>query len=105
MAYKQIVNMGGNTVTMDVIEYEGGGWLVPQWLVSPDKKTMRPARIISLRMSGIESPAPRVALAFFQNDIWPESLFLEGVIPPDKRQLLLVHENPDIEVPNPDVTN
>lgn len=79
---------------MDVIEYEGGFWLVPEWLDNRSLKLTRPLRIISLatmvhhRMEGqnpeflVENPVPKYVF--------------DGRVPPEEADKYIVVENPDV---------
>lgn len=89
-----LLSSGGITQVMDAIDYEGGIWLVPEWLDIPEQRVTKPVRIVRVdvlphddrRTDGggysIRRPIPRSVLD-------GEVTFVEG------RQYI-VHEAPDI---------
>ncbi len=104
---KVVILSGPNILTVDAIEHEGRAWIVPNWIVSPDKKWMKPLRIIAPRFAQGSKPIPgfEALQHIFGAMQLPESLLERGQIPPGLAQLIEVHENPDIIVRNPDVLN
>jgi hypothetical protein len=79
---------------MDVIEYEGEPWLVPEWLQHTEEGWMAPIRII--RMFGLQ----------FQQGAWtdylinapiPKAVFDGDPSPEDGRYEIV--ERPDIRIP------
>jgi hypothetical protein len=96
----ELGNGGWATQSIDTIEIDGCFWLVPLWTLSPDKRSMQPLRIVSMTMADTGAPAPdRDA---FQGLPIPESILSEGHVPLGRARLFLVHESPDIWLPNPD---
>ena len=70
---KVFVSSGGEIGIVDAIEYQGGIWLVPEWLDHPDKPMTQPARIIRMdvlphtQMTGqadyaLRGPIPKAVL-------------------------------------------
>lgn len=92
----------GKLIQVDVIEWQGKVWLVPQWLVSLDQKTRRPRRIICLSNLQHQVPGPG-KWGYVVNNTVPESLMGEGV--PERVQGFFVVELPDIELPGPGLMN
>lgn len=102
--YSAMLTTDGDIVKMDVIEYKGGFWLVPEWLVSPDKKYMRPLRAVSLATiehSLIESGNP----AHFVVSMPIDKSVFHGHPVEDLQTAYVIEENPEIVFPNPDVLN
>jgi hypothetical protein len=101
VAYKATViinNYGVHEVHMvDVIEYEGRFWLVPEWLDNRAQKTTTPVRIISFdrvahhRMKGMN---PEFVVEF----PIPKSVF-EGRPSPEEAKQYEVFERPSIVIP------
>jgi hypothetical protein len=81
---------------IDTIEYEGGLWLVPEWLEAPTEGWKKPARIV--RMDSLpHSPMPDTYPAdFLLNGPIPKAV-LDGQIPRGKEALYDVIEGPDIK--------
>jgi hypothetical protein len=102
--YTTMVILDGEIHRTDTIAYQNGFWLVPDWLVSPDKKHMRPLRIISLATipheGNPEGPSPQFVISYSI----PKSLF-RGMIPKGEEKRYVIVENPQIIFPNPDVLN
>lgn len=46
----------GSMMNLVMIEYEGGMWLVPEWLPGSKPKTERPARIIAVAADELLGP-------------------------------------------------
>jgi hypothetical protein len=72
------VNDGANSGIdlCDTIEYEGKLWLVPAWIVSPDRQSRKPARIIC--MHGLRYQNAPQGADYVLNDPMPKSLFEPG---------------------------
>lgn len=108
MAYPKeyVVTTDGPILWMDTIQHDGGFWLVPEWTLSPDRKLMRPLRVVSIRMAGTDKAMPDRSVFQVLRDIpAPSSLYLTGEVPPKLGRLYLVVESPDVWLPNPDVVN
>lgn len=93
---------GGQIHSVDVIEFEGKAWLVPEWLDSPDAKVTMPARIVlldSLKHSRGEA-SPQVVV----DDPIPKSIF-DGRAPPAIKARYVVIERPDLRLPLPGTTH
>lgn len=88
---------------MDTIEHDGAWWLVPNWLLSPDKRQMRPLRIVFLRSNPPKPMGYRRSNLVVSHSV-PEGVF-RGAIPPERADEFVVIENPDLWFPNPDVLN
>lgn len=87
---------------IDWIEYQDRAWLVPVWIVAPDRKTQRPLRIIAPRFAPGYKPIPGMAiLGHFRERPLPKALLEQGHIPPKLEQVVEVHENPDIYADTP----
>jgi hypothetical protein len=89
---------------VDWIMHEDKAWLVPDWLVSPDDRSMRPLRIISLKMAaGYEGyKLGEAPLVWFRSNSIPKSLFENGVVPPEQEKVFVIREMPEIWLPNPE---
>ena len=96
---------GGPTQTisiMDVIEFDGQVWLVPEWLDIPDEKVTMPVRIVLLDVIPHErgTASPQIVVS----GPVPKSVF-EGRIPPELESQYVVIERPDIRLPLPSATH
>lgn len=104
MILKTMLTTGGKILTMDTIVYEGEPWLVPDWILSPDDKRIRPLRIIALRTMAHQPTHKSSGWDFVVTHPVPKSVLL-GHPPEGKEKLFVIHENPEIWVLNPDVLN
>jgi len=100
MIRKTTVAIGSAIREVDTIEHEGEFWLVPDWFESPDGKYLRPMRIISLSTI----PHQETSQGFLISSPLPKGVLL-GHPPEGEEDRYLIHENPEIIVPNPDVLN
>jgi hypothetical protein len=96
-------NGGGSIWQVDVIEHEGGFWLVPEWFEFPELGTRKPVRIISLKTIRHQDqdggPFPRFVLnAPISKDVF------DGVPTPKAVQYVVI-EQPDISRPLPERMN
>jgi hypothetical protein len=84
--------------TIDVIEYEGTFWLVPEWLDNHRQRVSKPARIVCLQ--GLEHQQRRrgVTPEFVVNNPVPRWL-LDGPIPPEEADKYVVLDYPEIQFP------
>jgi hypothetical protein len=98
--FKTMLIINGEIHSMDTIAHGGGFWLVPEWLVSPDGKSMSPLRIISLATIPHHGPFGS-ASEFSVIYPLPKSLF-RGVTPPGKEGQFEIVEAPGIIFPNLD---
>lgn len=83
-----------NICLMDVIEYEGGFWLVPEWLDYPALKATRPLRIVAMETlvhTRTEGRNPEFVVEYPV----PKYVF-DGRIPPEEAGKYIVIENPDV---------
>lgn len=48
MIFKVMISSGGSILTIDAIQHDGGLWLVPEWLDTPNQQASRPVRIIRM---------------------------------------------------------
>lgn len=84
----------------DTIEYEGGLWLVPEWIDGiPSKGYSKPARIIQITYLPKSGPFGKADF-LLQNPL-PKGVF-EGNVPSELKSVYVVIENPDIvfEIPS-----
>lgn len=96
------VGKGGSVHHMDVIEYEGHAWLVPEWHDYLDAKVTMPVRIVLLdTIPHGRMPAPPQYVVSFPV---PKCVF-EGRVPPALEAQYVVIERPDIRLPLPDATH
>ena len=99
--YRALVHVGSAARGADVIAYEGEFWLVTEWLVTPDKKRMRPLRIVAL--TGIPhngsptNPSPQ----FIISAPLPRALFAPATLPSELRRSYRVVAAPDMEFAHP----
>ena len=98
--FKTMVIVDGAINQIETIEYEGYYWLVPDWLVSPDGKQMRPLRIISLATIPHTGKPEGAAPHFVVSGPVPKSVF-DGVAPKGQEALFRIVEQPQIVFPNP----
>jgi len=94
---------GGEIHKMDVIEFDGKFWLVPEWIDSPDKKVTMPARIVLLDVIPHERSQGK-DYQFIVSGSVPKSVF-EGRVPPELEDQYVVIERPDIRLPLPSATH
>lgn len=100
---KTAVVMGGEIVQIDTILHENEFWLVPEWLLSTDKKEMRPARIIRLLSIPHQGDPFQVEPPQFSILHPLPEYVLSGLPPPQgSRPRFVVVETPDIWFQNPD---
>lgn len=89
---------GNEISTMDTIKFQGGFWLVPSWFEYPDKKLMRPERIIRLDKLPHQTLGPNSPLGdFVLTAPIPESVLFGEISPEQARQYEVVFA-PDIPV-------
>jgi hypothetical protein len=81
---------------VDVVEYQGEFWLVPEWLDNSVQKITKPTRLVSLA----HLPHQRVSgrQEFVVHDPVP-SYVLFGRIPPETKGRYAVIEFPDLSFP------
>ena len=79
---------------MDVIEYDGKFWLVPDWLDNSDRTMSRPTRIVSMEKLR-HSRTPGANPEFVVEDPIPKFVF-DGQIPPEQAGMYVVVEYPGI---------
>lgn len=85
-----------NIVMMDVIEHQGGFWLVPEWLDNRAQQVTMPVRIVSLET--LPHQRTRGRPEFVVNDPVPKYVF-DGHVPPEQATKYIVVERPDIRIP------
>jgi hypothetical protein len=83
---------------MDVIEFEGQFWLVPEWLDNTSLEVTMPVRIISL--ATIRHSRSAGYPEFVVEDPIPKSVF-DGLIQSPEARGFVVRERPDIRFPIP----
>ena len=102
MAQKCTVLVDGSIWDIDWITHEGRPWLVNEWIPSPDGKSMRPRRIISLAIApGYSIQAGKELLGLFQKPLLTERLLTQGIPPAGLEKVFEVREEPEIWLPNP----
>jgi hypothetical protein len=79
---------------MDVIEYQGEPWLVPEWLQNTEEGWMTPVRII--RMRGLQFQRRGSGLGYLVNAPVPKAVF-DGNPSPEEGRYEIV-ERPDIRI-------
>jgi len=85
----------------DTIEHEGQLWLVPQWIDgTPTKGYSKPARIIRLTFLPYSQGLAGVSDYLLRDPI-PKSVWQQGIVPPELKNMYVVVENPDIVVLTP----
>jgi hypothetical protein len=94
----------GTIFKVDVIEYLGAFWLVPEWLESPELKERRPTRIISL-MTLPHQDIPNGQYPRFLVNVPVSKAVFEGRIPPERAKGYIVIDRPDIRLPFGDGLN
>lgn len=92
----------GEIHDVDVIEYEGQAWLVPEWLDYPDAQVTMPARIVLL--DALSHARTKLSPRFVVHDPIPKSVFA-GNVPPALEAQYVVIEGPDIRLPVPSATH
>ncbi len=90
----------GEIHNVDVIEFDGQAWLVPEWLDRPDEKMTMPARIILLDV--MPHSRGEVSPQFVVDGPIPKSV-LAGNAPRALEAQYVVVERPDIQLPLPNV--
>jgi hypothetical protein len=95
--YTTMVPLDDGLNEFDTIEYEGGRWLVPEWLDSPAEKWSMPKRIIRVDfLPGGKAPASS-GVDYYISDPIPRTL-LNGQIPKELEGRVVVIEHPDIRI-------
>mgnify|MGYP007100080988 CR=1 FL=1 len=84
----------GIAYIMDVVQHEGGLWLVPEWLVGNSRTHRLPRRMVSLAGCLVRH-TPEGPAEWTVSDAIPKSIF-DGSAPPSERQRYDVHELPDL---------
>ena len=99
---KIVIIVDGQIEKIDTIDFEDRIRLVPNWRESPDRRTMKPLRIIGLAFAeGYSMKIERAdALKMFQAVTITKAL-LNGLVPEGLEKLFEVRENPEISLPNP----
>jgi hypothetical protein len=98
--FQTLVLVEGGPRTVDTVQTDEGFWLVPQWIECPDRTAKRPLRIVSMRMGATGGPIQaKEALAFLLAEPMPASVLDRGVVPPERKLVYLVVENPELSVP------
>lgn len=88
------------------IMFEGKAWLAPDWILSPDGKSMKPLRIISLALAhGHKMDLGEAPLAYFRSNPIPRCLIDDGVVPPELEKVFEIREEPEIWLPTPESTH
>jgi hypothetical protein len=88
--------VGGDLLDVDWIDHDGKVWLVPQWNLSRDGRTMRPARIIGVVIApGYNLRLGPETLPLFSKMTIPPSLFHHGDLSAEEASSFEVHENPE----------
>ena len=106
MANKTYVMVGAEILNVDWIMHQDKAWLVPEWILSPDGKSMRPRRIISLALAdGYSMKLGEAPLAYFQSNPIPKSLLEKGELPNGLEKAFEVLEEPEIWIPNPEYSH
>lgn len=107
MPRKTNIMVDNHILEIDWIMHEDKAWLVPDWLLSPDDKSMRPLRIISLKMAaGFEGyKLGEAPLQWFQSNPIPKSLLEDGIAPPGLEKVFEIREEPEIWLPNPELSH
>jgi hypothetical protein len=107
MAQTITVPVGDSILSIEWITYNGQAWLVPAWILSPDGKTQRPLRLIAPKFApGVQPiPGPEMLGVFQQGILLTEALLERGEIPPQLEKLVEILEEPDISLPNPELSH
>jgi hypothetical protein len=87
-----------HVVFMDVIEFDGQFWLVPEWLENTSLGVMKPVRIVSL--ATVRHSRSRGNPQFVVEDPIPKAVF-EGPSQSSKASGFDVRELPAIQLPIP----
>ena len=85
---------------MDVIEFKGQFWLVPEWLENSSLRVRIPARIVSL--ASIRHSRSSGNPEFVVEDPIPKLVF-DGLIQSPEARGFVVQERPEIQFPIPPV--
>ena len=99
---KTLVPFDDGIYAIDTIEYEGGLWLVPEWIDGmPTKGYAKQRRII--RMPPLQPAGPAVPQAdYILANPLPKGVY-EGDVPPGLENVYAVIDHPDIAVEIPHV--
>ena len=85
---------GSDPTLIDVIQHQGQLWLVPEWLVDPELRRRRPARIILMQRLRFQNVG-FLGADFLLLDPVPRAI-LTGQTPPEKALPHVVILEPDI---------
>lgn len=88
---------------MDVIEYDGKFWLVPEWLDNPIQKVTKPMRMVSLET--IRHSRMRGAKQEFVVEFPVPKYVFEGRIPSAEADKYVVIEGPELLFPRDQTKN
>ena len=109
MGQKTRVIVDGQISDVDWIMHEGKAWLVPEWRISPDGKSMQPSRIISLALAldykDYKKDLGEVPLVWFLTNPIPKSLLDRGVPPRGLEKVYEIREEPEIWLPKPEFSH
>jgi len=95
--YITMVLLDGGAYPFDTIEYDGGRWIVPEWLESPDEGWSMPERIIRVDLLPGRKAGAGSGVDFYISDPIPKTL-LNGQIPPELEGRVVVIEHPNIRI-------
>lgn len=95
-----IIESNGDLVYVDAIEYEGGIWLVPNWLENISEKTSSPQRIIRMDTLAHQVMEPGHDHQFVVNTPIPEYMF-DDQLPRKIDPIFEIIENPPLSLYSP----
>lgn len=96
---RTLVGSGGGIFMCDTLEYEGGIWLVPHWLLDPVRRVRMPVRIVRMDLL----PHQKSTFGgsdFLLNGPMPRAV-LDGVTQFAEGMQYEVVESPPIQIPLP----
>jgi hypothetical protein len=98
---KTLVPFDDEICFVDTIEYEGGLWLVPEWIDdTPSKGYSMPVRII--RVPSLQPAGKAVSADYVLANPLPKGVY-EGNVPIELESVYVVIDRPDIVVESPKI--
>ena len=74
--FKTVVSNGMTVLPIDTISHEGGLWLVPHWIVTPDGQCLMPDRMIRIDLLSLRKLQPRDPWDYHLLDCVPDQVLI-----------------------------
>jgi len=83
--FKTVVSNGTTILPIDTISYEGGLWLVPHWIITPDGRGLMPDRMIRIDLLSLRKLQPREPWDYHLLDYVPDDVLVGRLATDDGR--------------------